>query len=136
MIRVLAFALCLLAMGAQAHQVTSTTTAAPATVVTLSYADGKPFTYEAYELYAGDGELPYQVGRSDARGRVVFLAEGAGPWRLRAFTEDGHGIDTALQANASGTPGKSRSDWSLAVLGGALLLALFGIYQLFLRKRL
>jgi nickel transport protein len=133
--RALLFVLCVLALAARGHQVASTTTSAPATVVTLSYADGKPFAYEAYELYAGDTELPYQVGRSDAQGRVVFLVEGEGPWRLRAFSADGHGIDTELEVTAPSMAGKPRSEWSFAVLGGALLLALFGAYQLFLRRR-
>jgi nickel transport protein len=126
----------LMGAAAHAHQVVSTIGSAPATVATLTYADGKPFAYEAYELFAGGAETPRQVGRTDALGRVTFLPDGQQAWRLRAFTEDGHGIDTAFEVAPHPVSAATTSPrLPLALLGGSLVLALFGLYQLFLRRR-
>jgi len=138
-------ALCLLALlpavgAAQAHQVLSSVSGAPATVVTLRYGDGKPFSYEGYELFRGGEGLPAQVGRTDAQGRVVFLPGAARQWHLRAFSQDGHGVDRRFEVAApQGTPAAAGDRTllhpALAILGGALLLTLFALYQLFLRRR-
>jgi nickel transport protein len=103
--------------------------------VSLSYAGGRPFAFEAYELYAGDAEAPYQVGRTDTRGRLTFLADGHASWRLRAFTEDGHGVDTAFEVTPKAVSDAPASRLAPGILGVSLVLALFGLYQLVLRKR-
>ncbi len=79
------------------------------------------------------------MGRTDAAGRVVFLPDGHSDWRLRAFSDDGHGLDQHFEASAPAQPGTAPNDAApdrtLAVLGGGLLLALFGLYQLFTKAR-
>ena len=129
----------LLALPAAAHEVVVETLSGPANVVRLHYADGQPFAFEAYELYPAGSEVPGQVGRTDARGRVVFIADDQPQWRLKAWSADGHGVEreivvqtvggTALEVAA--TPARS-SLW-LAGLGG--IFGLFGLWQLFLRKK-
>ncbi len=126
-----------------AHEVQLQITAAPAAVIQLRYADGQPFAFEAYELYAGGAEMPTQVGRTDAQGRLVFLPEGNGDWRIKAFAADGHGLDQRLQvapaggdALPAGTPEAGLDRFARVILGLSLILGGFGLYQLFTcRKR-
>jgi nickel transport protein len=130
----------LLAAPVLAHEVGHRMGTAQAVTVALAYADGKPFAYEAYELLPEGTDVPAQVGRTDGQGRVVFIPGDARKWRLRAFSSDGHGADFAFESpqpgNASAcveTGGWDRP--AMAALGLGLVLAAFGIWQLFLRSR-
>ena len=107
----------------------------------MVFADGEPFSYESYELYADGGERPVQTGRTDARGRVVFLADESKSWRLRAFSADGHGVRPAFRSGnlvgahptVAGEPQSNRGTrW---LLGLSVILGLFGALQLFFRKK-
>jgi len=126
---------------ATAHEVHHAVAPGAAVVVTLSYADGKPFAYEKYELTPAGAAAPVQVGNSDAQGRVVFLAGEARNWRLKAYTADGHGVDlhfavpapSAAPTTPAANDGPSRT--SLVLFGLGLILAGFGLLQLFLRKK-
>lgn len=130
----------LLALPAAAHEVRHVVAASQATVVELSYADGAPFSYEAFEVWIAGAERPFQVGRTDARGRAVFLPPAAGELRLRAFSADGHGVDLRLApphaghppaVAAAAAPGRTPG----LVLGLGIVLALFGSFQLLLRRK-
>ena len=110
--------------------------------IALNYADGSPFAYEKYELYPEGKDVPAQVGNTDAAGRVVFIPGDARQWRLKAFSADGHGVDLrfaspAAQGNAAAVidADASPSRTALALLGLGLILALFGAYQLFGKRR-
>jgi len=137
--RALLLLLLLWAETGLAHEVHHTIESAGAVVFRLDYADGKPFSYEAYELYPAGKDVPAQVGRTDAEGRVVFLPGETRQWRIRAFSADGHGVDMRFESPAvasqptAATVGFNRS--SLILSGLSLLLGGFGLYQLFLRNR-
>ncbi len=109
-----------------------------AVVVTVGFADGASFDYESYEVYRPGESVPYQVGRTDAHGRVVFLPDTAGTWRVKAFTADGHGLDTTVDTDASGAvtdAGGSVADRFPRLVGGlAILLGAFGLMSLFYGK--
>lgn len=121
---------------AVAHEVHHVIEAAPAVAVKLTYADGEPFAYEAFEATPEGGERPAQVGRTDAQGRAVFVPGTTKRWRLKAYSADGHGVDLrfdvpAVATTATGTPpaeGPNRA--SLALFGLGLILSGFGLYQL------
>lgn len=120
-----------------AHEIQHQVDAAGAVSVQLTYPDGKPFAYESYELFLESGELPVQVGKTDAQGRVVFLPGGAEKWRLRTFSADGHGADFRFlapspAARAVENPGLERN--SRILFGLSLLLAIFAVYQLFRQR--
>lgn len=139
----LAMALAFWLAGASAHEVLHAVERADAVTVRLTYADGKPFAYEAFEATPQGAQAPSQVGRTDAEGRAVFIAGTARQWRLRAFSADGHGVDlrfevpapaavAATQVPANGD-GPNRA--SLLLFGLAALLAAFGFLQLWLRRK-
>ncbi|RMD82172.1 MAG: hypothetical protein D6815_09890 [Candidatus Dadabacteria bacterium] len=83
-----------------------------AIAVRLYFPGGRPFAYESYEIYRDGEKVPFQVGRSDALGRIVFLPDRPGTWRIRSFSKDGHGADFTVSARAGG---------SLVASGGPLI---------------
>lgn len=148
---VLALALAL-AGPLAAHEVQHEVTRAEALVVRLAYADGEAFSYERYELYAGDAQRPVQSGRTDAQGRVAFVPGGVAHHRLRAFSEDGHGVDLRIETppaaggaaatmgpepepepDSAKAPATARAVRVLAGLG--IILGAFGVVQLYVRRR-
>lgn len=131
--------LLLCAATAQAHEVHHRIEATGAVVVTLSYADGQPFAYEKYALYPAGQETPQQVGNTDAQGRVAFVPGTVKNWRLAATSADGHGVNLEFAAAAVAGGGTSADAatprWLLAGFGLSLIFGLFGLFQLFARKK-
>jgi len=132
-------ALCSPLIAAQAHEIAHTVTGGEATIVRLSYADGTPFAFEGYEIYRAEEDIPVQVGRTDREGRILFAADAPGIWRIRAFSEDGHGADLRLDLTG---PGPSRESANSGagrggrILGGVgIILGVFGALALLRRKR-
>lgn len=125
-----------------AHEVHHAIETASAVAIRLTYADGKPFAFEAFEAYPEGKDIPAQVGRTDDQGRAVFVPGETKRWRIKAFTADGHGVDLRIDAPAMTSIGsgsvaasKGPNRASLLLFGLSILLALFGTYQLWLRKK-
>lgn len=121
-----------------AHEVHHAVEAQNAVSVRLTFADGQPFAFEAFEVYAAGSDKPHAVGRTDADGRAVFLPPPSGEVRLRAFAADGHGVDLKLDPPRSGeavAAGATEDRGAKLFFGAGLLLAIFGIVQLFLRRK-
>ncbi len=123
-----------------AHEVHLSQQTTQAVLLELTYADGQPFAFEAYELYPAGAEMPAQVGRTNAQGQLSFVPGKEGQWRIKAFSGDGHGMDQMLQVQVSpsGTqspPSQETDRPSRIILGLALILALFGAYQLWGRYK-
>jgi hypothetical protein len=89
------------AFAAHAHDLQYTVTGGQAVVIKLFYVDNTPFTFEGYEIYREGEKLPYQVGRTDSQGRIAFLPDRAATWRIKAISEDGHGLDFKLGTDAA-----------------------------------
>jgi nickel transport protein len=136
---VLVFVLDGAAIPVRAHEVLHEVARGEAVVVALRYAAGSPFAYEQYEVLPPNSATPFQIGRCDAAGRIVFLPDRPGEWRLKASSEDGHGIDLTVTVDATGAAAaKPRSLWergSRLVTGIALLFGIFGLFMLFARRR-
>lgn len=129
--------LCILSTPVAAHEVRHEISAMQAMTVRLVYADGEPFSYENYELYADGSQRPAQTGRTDAKGRVVFLPDQAKSWHLRAFSADGHGVDLTFDTKAGDAqiPEAETGRHTRLLLGLSIILALFGALQLFFQKK-
>jgi len=110
-----------------------------AVTVKLFFADGNEFSFESYEVYRAGEEIPFQVGRTDALGRIVFLPDRAGTWRIKAFSEDGHGADISLTTGAQGAvesvdrPLFERH--ARLVVGVSIIFGIFGLVSLFARRK-
>lgn len=132
--------LALLSGAAWSHEVRLEATQQGASVVRLTYADGQPFAFEAYELYVPGKDVPEQVGRTNTQGEVVFLPGSRTQWRLKAYSADGHGVDQVLKVTASATEGAKPAATEpprtiLLASGLGIVFGLFGILQLFQRKK-
>lgn len=126
-------------LPARAHDLQYTVSGAQAVVLRLFYIDDKPFAFEAYEIYRTGEKLPYQVGRTDGQGRVAFLPDRAATWRVKAISEDGHGLDFNLSTDAAAqvaTRSKPFYErYGRIVVGIAVILGLFGLLKVYLQRR-
>jgi len=137
--RVLVLALCAwLPVQALAHDLQHRIDEGAAVSVRLFYADGSDFSFESYEVYRAGDEIPFQVGRTDLQGRVVFLPDRAGTWRIKAFSEDGHGADFSFSTDLKG--GAQDANRSFLerhlriVVGVSVIFGVFGLVNLLMRK--
>ncbi len=122
-----------------AHDLHHATGQANATVVSLTYPDGSPFAYEEFEIFPTNGEIPFQVGRTDAQGRLSFLPPSPGRYEVRALSQDGHGALISVEIGpgaaliAAERPLFER--YQRLFVGLGILLGLFGLLKLFYRNR-
>jgi len=133
--------LLLLPLPAWAHDVIHQVTQGQATVVAVGFADGNPLDFSAFELYRGDETIPFAVGRTDAAGRVVFIPDQPGPWRVKVWSDDGHGGDfklTVASPNTPSTPAPTTVTpaprWQILITGISWIFGIFGLLTL-LRRR-
>lgn len=135
---VLALTAALLAGSLHAHVLTHTAQPGTAVIVELRYGDGGPFTYESAEVYRPGESVPFLAGRTDANGRLAFVPDRPGDWRVRAYSEDGHGGDFTVAATPEA--GAAAPSAGLGTVGGlavglSVLFGVFGIWSLFVRRR-
>lgn len=130
---------CLLTTPTWGHDLQHTVVSGQAVVVKLFYADDTAFAFEGYEIYPEGAKLPVQVGRTDAQGRIVFLPDKTGKWRIKAMSQDGHGLDFSVETDASaqltGIDRPVYERYGRIVVGVALLLGLFGILNLYVKRK-
>lgn len=132
-------ALLLAPAPAPAHGLAHAVAAGRAVVVTLTYDDGTPFSFESCEVTPPAAAAPSQVGRTDRLGRVVFLPDRPGDWRVRVVSEDGHGTDLTVPVDAAllpaGDPVAGPSRFAKLVTGVSVLFGIFGLVSLFITRR-
>lgn len=136
---VLALALCSwLPSRALAHDLQHRIEEGAAVSVKLFFADGSEFNFESYEVYRAGDEIPFQVGRTDAHGRVVFLPDRAGTWRIKAFSEDGHGADFSFTTGVKGEVRDANEPFLerhlRIIVGVSVIFGCFGLVTLFMGR--
>ncbi len=123
------------------HDLHHTTTHQEAVVVAFTFAQEDDFSFQSFELYAPEkSDIPFAVGRTDAKGRAVFLPDVPGHWTLKVFSEDGHGavVDVEVsEALAIRTEGVSQqcSLGSRLALGLGALFAIFALLYFIAKRR-
>lgn len=123
---------------AHGHALSHSAGVGSAMIVQLRYGDGSPFSYESAEVYRPGETMPFLAGRTDANGRLTFVPDQEGDWRVRAFSEDGHGGDfTVAAAPGAETTAPERGLGGVGglVVGLSALFGLFGLWALFFRRR-
>jgi hypothetical protein len=59
---------------------------------------------------------------------------------LKAFSEDGHGVDFTFEADAGGAAAGAMESpirrYSMILVGVALILGIFGLLSLFVKRRI
>jgi nickel transport protein len=142
--------LCLAWCDAASHGLHHSVTRSDALVVTVTYAHGGPFSFKDYEVFRPGETVPFQVGQTDSLGRLSFLPDREGDWRVRAFSRDGHGLDVVIPSAAAppptppaATPPTHTHTSDAAppgpliriAMGVSILFGVFGVVTLFYRKR-
>lgn len=120
------------------HNLQHTVSKEQSVVVTFSFAQEDDFSFQSYEIYAPEGEIPFAVGRTDALSRISFLPDRPGLWKIKAFSQDGHGkivevaVDEAMQTQIK--IDKSTL-FQKALIGIVVLFAVFGLLYIIARKK-
>ena len=135
----LALGLLLFTSLAWGHRMHHEVSSAQAQVLTVSHAFGQQPIFEPYQVFAPDSDMPFQTGRTDLQGRVSFLPDRPGRWRVVVTTEDGHGVevrvrvDEALAITQVENPGAGGLAMTLAGVG--YLLGLGGLLVLWRQRK-
>ena len=105
-------------------------------IVHFYFPDNTKFSYESFEIYKNNSKTPFQVGRTDALGRVVFCPDESGEWIVKAFSEDGHGKMVKVYVdNATATSTPSLFDrYKKLFVGAGFILGIFGLTEIYLRR--
>lgn len=124
---------------ALAHRMDGEVGHGDALVVMLSYPFGAPPMFESYRIYAPDSEVAFQTGRTDRLGRVSFLPDRPGDWRVVIATEDGHGAELTVGVDndlgAVETPAAGRRGAAMTIAGVGYLLGVAGALVLWRNRR-
>jgi nickel transport protein len=132
-------AIALATVSALAHDLQYSVGGSQAVVIRMFYVDNTPFTFEGYEIIREGEKLPYQVGRTDSQGRIAFLPDRAANWRIKATSEDGHGLDFKISTDAaavlSGTEKPFYERYARIAVGVAVILGLFGFLSLYIKRK-
>lgn len=64
--------------------------------------------HAAFTVYPPESDVPYQQGRSDADGRILFYPDRPGDWRITITLTDGHGLELTTSVDAGGWVGETR----------------------------
>jgi len=124
-----------------AHDVEHTVAIEQAVVVHLYEDNHVPFAGEHVEVYGPGDTKPFLVERTDGEGRIAFFPDREGEWKLKAYSEDGHGVDLTIDTRKLGPIQPSQGDAnfgvdrrSTAVLGIGIILSIFGAGALLHKK--
>jgi nickel transport protein len=111
---------------------------AEAQVLSLSHPFGQQPVFVPYQIFAPDSEVAFQNGRTDALGRISFLPDRPGRWRVVVTTEDGHGLEVRVRVDealaVAEIEGPARGSLVNILAGVGYLLGLAGLLILW-RKR-
>lgn len=123
-----------------AHEVRYSITRGVAYILDFYYPDGTKFAFESYEIYKPSNEKSaYQVGRTDEHGVISFVPDTVGRWKVRAFSDDGHGTSVEVDITEDSVVKGRKIDFferfAKPIFGTGLILILFSIIHLFVRRR-
>ncbi len=124
-----------------AHGVDTAVGDSRAVVVTVTHEDGSPLAFEPFEVFAPEGSAVFASGRTDRLGRVVFVPDQAGDWRVMVAGADGHGaaltvpVDAAMLPAAAGPVAAAGNRPWQAVTGVAIIFGAFGLVALIQARR-
>jgi len=117
------------------HEVVSS----KAVVVSYYFSDGERFAYESYEVYPPEAKIPTQTGRTDSKGRLIFLPDKPGEWLIKVSADDGHGLSFSVAIDEDAVVSDAQKPLSTrfpgAIAGLGYVLGIFGLLSLFYRKK-
>jgi nickel transport protein len=118
------------------HNLNHTISSEQAVVVSFSFSQKEDFSFQSYEVYTPNSEIPFAVGRTDAYSRISFLPNTGGKWRVKAFSQDGHGKIIDIEVDENMLPDmstKSNDTFEKALMGIMILIGVFGL--IYIKKK-
>ncbi len=105
-------------------------------IINFYFPDNTRFSYQSYEIYKDNSKTPFQVGRTDALGRVVFCPDEKGAWLVKTFSEDGHGklVEVHVEEITATTNPSLSERYQKLFVGIGLILGIFGLTEIYLRR--
>ena len=135
----LTLALLLCTSLAWGHRMNHEVSTAEAQVLTVSYAFGDQPIFEPYQVFAPNSDVPFQTGRTDGQGRVSFLPDRPGRWRVVVTTEDGHGVEVRVRVDEdlaiTEVEGPGAGGLTMTLAGVGYLLGLGGLLVLWRQRQ-
>ncbi len=81
---------CLLAPSGWGHGVDGYVSPEQGYLIAAMYDDGEPMSYAAVEIKTSDSDLPFQKGRTDRNGLMMFKPDKPGLWQVEVTDGMGH----------------------------------------------
>ncbi len=105
-------------------------------VVSFFFPDGSKFSYEEYKVYKEGEKVPFQIGSTDALGRVVFCPREGGLWTVITYSEDGHGAQVKISFEEKGLKEEKNllERYGRVLAGLGWLLGMFGLWKVYLKR--
>jgi len=105
-------------------------------VVSFFFPDGGKFSYEEYKVYKEGERVPFQIGSTDALGRVVFCPREGGLWTVITYSEDGHGAQVKISFEEKGLKEEKNllERYGRVLAGLGWLLGMFGLWKVYLKR--
>ncbi|MBK9471139.1 MAG: hypothetical protein IPO18_02490 [bacterium] len=97
------------ATTALAHGVRTEVAVGAMTVATFTHEDGAPMAGVPFTVTAPAGDGAFLSGNTDVHGRVVFLPDRAGAWKVRVAGADGHGAVVTIDVDSTAISMSSQS---------------------------
>jgi len=110
-----------------------------AIVVSFSFGGEGDFSYQSYEVYPPNSDIPFAVGRTDKLSRVIFVPNSEGEWLVKVVSEDGHGkvvkvvVDKDFKVKEYSKTNFEK--FQKIFVGLALIFAIFIFLQFFLKRK-
>ncbi|MBK7049082.1 MAG: hypothetical protein IPH48_21775 [bacterium] len=98
-----------MAVTAAAHGVRTEVAVGAMTVATFTHEDGSPMAGVPFTVTAPAGAESFLTGNTDVHGRVVFLPDRAGAWKVRVAGADGHGAVVTIDVDSTAISMSSQS---------------------------
>ncbi|MBS3743378.1 MAG: hypothetical protein KGY48_03390 [Wenzhouxiangellaceae bacterium] len=137
-----------LAATVHAHGVDYRVERGNAVVVHFSSHHDGAMVGAGFRVFSPDRQRIFVSGRTDTRGRAVFIPDAPGNWRLLMATEDGHGAEVEVVVDAdqvaaraahdpdpSAGPAMKTGRLSATAAGVGYLFGLGGLLALWRRRR-
>jgi hypothetical protein len=97
------------ATTALAHGVRTEVAVGAMTVATFTHEDGSPMAGVPFTVTTPVGTEAFLTGTTDVHGRVVFLPDRAGAWKVRVAGADGHGAVVTIDVDSTAISMSSQS---------------------------
>ena len=119
----------LLPAAGWAHGTGSRVTDDRAVVLDLHYSDGEAMSYADVQVFAPSETVAFLHGRADRLGRVAFVPDRDGEWRVEGRDAEGHLVRAVIPISSGTAPAQAGGvpAWTL---WASLALNLFGLAQL------